>query len=129
MKYLQIKDAYTSALTKTVAKITPTICKLAQLHNSKTSPQSFANTANPAITEILEHPAHVVLGKGHPPNPQKNSTTTYQNSTNHHSSQNPQEAHLQRTIQQHRDAIHTLKEDLSIDDPDTPIKRVLKDFR
>jgi len=42
-----------------------------------------------------------------------------EHNTNHHSSQNPQEAHLQRTIQHHRNAIHTLKKDLSINDPNT----------
>ena len=31
----------------------------------------------------------------------------------------PQEAHLQSTIQHHRNAIHTLQKDLSLDDPDT----------
>jgi len=35
------------------------------------------------------------------------------------SSQKPQEAHLQRTIQHHQNAIYTLKKDLSLDDPDT----------
>jgi len=31
----------------------------------------------------------------------------------------PQEAYLQSTIQHHRNAIHTLKKDLSLDDPNT----------
>jgi len=104
------KDADISALAEKVAKIAPTIYKLlAQLNHSKTSAQSFADTANAAIIEILEHSAHVVFGKVDPPTPKKDITTTYQNSTNHHSSQNPQEAHLQRTIQHYRDAIYALK--------------------
>ena len=37
----------------------------------------------------------------------------------HHSSQNPQDVSLQRSIQHHRNAIHTLKKDLSLDDADT----------
>jgi len=69
-KDAQTKDAYTSALAKKVAKITPTFSRLtAQLHSSKISPQSFADTANAAITQILQHAAHVVLGKVDPPTP------------------------------------------------------------
>jgi len=85
------------------------------------SPQSFADTANTAITEILQHAAHVVLGKVDTPTLKKDSKSTDQHSTNHHSSPNPEEAHLQRTIQHHHDAIHTLKMDLSLDDPTTLI--------
>jgi len=104
------KDADISALAEKVAKIAPTICKLlAQLDHSKISAQLFADTANAAITEMLQHSAHFVFGKVDPPTPKKDSTTTYQNSTNHHSSQNPQEAHLQHKIQHPGDAIHTLK--------------------
>jgi len=62
------KTAYTSALAEKVAKFTPTFGRLtAQLHSSKISPQSFADTANAAITEILLHAARVVLGKLDPP--------------------------------------------------------------
>ena len=120
LKDQQTKDAYTSALSKKVAKITPTFTRLAaQLYSSKISPQSFADTANAAIAEILQHAARVVLGTVDPPTPKKDSKPTDQHNTKHHSSQNPHEAHLQRTIQHHRDAIHTLKKDLSLDDPDT----------
>ena len=49
----------------------------------------------------------------------KDSATTHHTSADHHSSQNPQEAHLQRTIQHHRNSIHTLQKDLTSDDPDT----------
>jgi len=45
--------------------------------------------------------------------------STAHHNTNHHSSQNPQEAYLQSTIQHDRNVIHTLKKDLSLDDPDT----------
>jgi len=70
---------------------------------------------------MLQHAANVVLGQVDPPTPKKNSKPTDQHNTNHHSSQNSHEAHLQRTIQPHRNAIHTLKKDLSLDDPDTLI--------
>jgi len=54
LKDPQTKDAYTSSLSKKVAKITPTFSRLtAQLYSSKISPRSFADTANAAITEIL----------------------------------------------------------------------------
>jgi len=120
LKDPQTKDAYTSALSKKVAKITPTFTRLAtQIHSSKISPQSFADTANATITEILQNAAHIVLGKLDPPTANKHHKPTHQHNTNHHSSQYSQEAHLQRTIQHHRDAIHTLKKDLSLDDPDT----------
>ena len=111
LKDLQTKDAYTSALANFFAKITPTFSRLtAQLHNSKISSQSFAETANAAITEILQHAAHVVLGKVDPPTSKKDADkSTNQHNVIHHSSQDPQEAHLQRTIQQHRNTIHTLK--------------------
>jgi len=61
------------------------------------------------------------LGTVDPPTPEKDRERTDQYNTNHHSSssQNPQEAHLQRAIQHHRDATHTLKKDLSLHDPDT----------
>jgi len=52
-----------------------------------------------------------------PKNEPDKSTAHY--NANHHSSQNPHEAYLQSTIQHHQDAIHTLKKDLSLDDPDT----------
>ena len=121
LKDPQTKDAYTSALAKKVAKITPTFGRLtAQLLSSKISPQSFADTANAAITEILQHGAHAVLGKVDPPTPKKDADkSTTQHNANHHSSQNPQEAHLQSTIQQYQNTIHTLKKDLSLDDPET----------
>ena len=45
--------------------------------------------------------------------------STAHHNANHHFSQNPQEAYLQSTLQHHRDAIHTLKKDLSLDDADT----------
>jgi len=108
-------------LAKKVAKITPTFSRLtAQLHSSKISPQSIADTANAAITEIILHAARVVLGKVDPPALKKEAgKSTVQHNTNHWSSQNPQEAHLQRTIQHHRNAIYTLRKDLSLDDRDT----------
>jgi len=90
LKDLQTKDAYTSSLSKKVAKITSTFSRLtAQLYTSKTSPQSFADTANAAITEILQHAAHVVLGKVDLPIPKKDSKSAEQHNTYHHSSQNP----------------------------------------
>jgi len=64
LKNPQTKDAFTSALAQKVAKISHTFSRLTtQLHNSKITPQSFADTANAALSEILQHAAHVVLGK------------------------------------------------------------------
>jgi len=92
------------------------------LYHSKRlkDPLSFADTANAALSEILQHVAHVVLGKvdPHTPKNEPDKSTTHHND-NHHFSQNPQEAYLQSTIQHHRNAIHTLKKGLSPDDPDT----------
>jgi len=121
LKDPQTKNAFTSALAKKVAKISHTFSRLTtHLHSSKTSPQSFTDTANAALSEILQHAAHVVLEKvdPHTPNNEPDKSTAHHNA-NHHSSQHPQEAYLQRTIQHHRNAIHTLKKDLSLDDPDT----------
>jgi len=67
LKDPQTKDAFTSALAKKVAKISHTFTRLTtQLHSSKITPKSFADTANAALSEILEHAAHVVLGKVDP---------------------------------------------------------------
>jgi len=63
---------------------------------------------------------NTVLGKrdSHTPKNEPDKSTAHHNA-NPHSSQNPQEAYLQSTIQHHRIAIHTLKKDLSLDDADT----------
>jgi len=54
LKDPQTKNAFTSTLAKKVAKITPTFSRLtAQLHSSKICPQSFADTANAAISEFF----------------------------------------------------------------------------
>ena len=67
LKDPQTKDAFTSALVKKFAKISRTFSRLTtQLHSSKITPQSFADTANAALSEILEHAAHVVLEKVDP---------------------------------------------------------------
>ena len=121
LKDPQTKDAFTSALAKKVATISHTLSRLTtQLHSSTITPQSFADTANAALCDILQHAAHVFLGKVDPHTshnlPAKSAA---HHTANHHSSQNPQEAHLQSTIQHHRNAIHTLKKDLSLNDPDT----------
>jgi len=116
----QTKDAFTSALAKKVAKISHTFTRLTtQLHSSKITPQSFDDTANAALSEILQHAAHVVLGKVDPYTPTNvPDKSTAHHTANHHSSQNSQESYLQRSIQHHRDAIHTLKTDLYSDDSD-----------
>ena len=55
-KDLQTKNAFTSALAKKVAKISHTFSRrTTQLHSSKIIPQSFADTANAAFSEILQH--------------------------------------------------------------------------
>jgi len=62
----------------------------------------------------------VVLGKvdPHTPKHEPDKSTTHHTSK-HHSSQKPQEGYLQSTIQHHHNAIHILKKDLSLDDPNT----------
>jgi len=116
LKDPQTKDAFTSALSKKVANTSHTLTLLtSQLLSSQITPQSFADTADAALSEILQHTAHVVLGKVDPHTPPDKSTTHY--TSKHHTSQKPQEAYLQSTIQHHRDAIHILKKDLSLDDP------------
>ena len=54
----------------------------------------------------------------HTPKHEPDKSTTHHTSK-HHTSQNPHETYLQSTIQHHRDAIHILKKDLSLDDPNT----------
>ena len=108
-------------LSKKVANTSHTLTLLtSQLLSSQITPQYFADTANAALSEILQHTAHVVLGKvdPHTPKHETDKSTTHHTSK-HHSSQKPQEAYLQSTIQHHWDAIHTLNKDLSLDDPNT----------
>jgi len=121
LKDPQTQDVFTSALAKKAANTSHTFARLtSQLLNSQMTPQSFADTANTALSEILQHTAHVVLGKKdpHTPKHEPNKSTAH-HTAHHHSSQNPQEAYLQSTIQHHQDAIHILKKDLSLDDPNT----------
>jgi len=121
LKDPQTKNAFISALAKKVSKISHTFSRpTTQLHSGKISPQSFADTANAALSKILQHAAHVVLGKvdPHTPNYEPDKSTAHHNA-NHHSSKKTQEPYLQSTIQHHRNAIHTLKKDLSLDDLDT----------
>jgi len=121
LKDPQTKYAFTSVLAQKVANTSHTFSRLTtQLLSSQITPQSFADTANAALSEILQHTAHVVLGKvdPHSPKHQPDISTAHHNA-NHHSSQNPQEVHLQSTIQHHRNAIHVLKKDLSLDDANT----------
>jgi len=100
LKDPQTKDAFTSALEKRVAKISHTFIRLTtQLHSSKITPQFFADTANAALSEILQHAAYVVLGKVDPHTPKNElDKSTAHHNAKHHSSQNPQEAYLQSSI-------------------------------
>ena len=60
------------------------------------------------------------LGKVDPHTPKHASDkSTAYHYANHHSSQKPQETYLQSIIQHHWNANHTLKKDLSLDDPNT----------
>jgi len=102
----------------------PTIQKLhAQLQGKKISPQSFADTANSEITSILQKTALKILTQIDPqasPHTRTTANSHVQPSrANHHSSKDPHEALLQRTIHFHRDALATLRKDLSLDDADT----------
>ena len=103
-------------------RITPTIQKLhVQLQGKKISPQSFADTANSEITSILQKTALEILTQIDPsPHTRTTANSHVQPSrANHHSSKDPHEAFLQRTIQLHRNALATLRKDLSLDDADT----------
>ena len=93
LKDPQTEDAFTSALATKVAKILHTFGRLtSRFHSSKITPQSFANTANAALSEILQHAAHVVLGHVDPHTPKNEpDKSTAHHTANHHSSQNPQE--------------------------------------
>ena len=76
LKDLHTKDAFTSELATKVAKISHTFSQLTtQLRSSNTTPQSFADTTNAALSDILQHAAHVVLGKVDPHTPQKMNPT------------------------------------------------------
>jgi len=72
LKDPQTKDAFTSALAKKVVNTSHTFGRLtSQLLSSQITPQSFADTANAALSEILQHTAHVVLGKVDPHTPKE----------------------------------------------------------
>ena len=75
---------------------------------------TFYNTRH-----IIIIAAHVFLGKVDPDTPKHEPDKSTHHTFKHHTSQNPQEAYLQSTIQHHRDAIHILKKDLSLDNPNT----------
>jgi len=116
LKDKDTKEACTKALAKKVSRITPTIQKLhAQLQGEKISPQSFTDTANSEITSILQKTALEILTQIDPqasPHTRTTANTHVQPSrANHHSSKDPHEALLQRTIQLHRDALATLQKD------------------
>jgi len=122
LKDKDTKEAFTKAFAKKVSRITPTIQKLhVQLQGKKISPQSFADTANSEITSILQKTALEILTQIDPsPHTRTTANSHVQPSrANHHSSKDPHEAFLQRTIQLHRNALATLRKDLSLDDADT----------
>jgi len=91
LKDPQTKDAFTFTRTKKVANTSHTFTLLtSQLLSSQMTPQSFADTANAALSDILQHTAHVVLGKVDPDTPKHapDKSTTHHTSK-HHTSQNP----------------------------------------
>jgi len=103
-----------------VSGITPTIQKLhAQLLGKKNSPQSFTGTANYEITSILQKTALEILTQIDLSPHTRTTAKSHVKLFNHHSSKDPHEALLQRNIQLHRDALATLRKDLSLDDADT----------
>ena len=78
LKDPQTKDAFTSALAKKVANTSHTFTLLtSQLLSSQITPQSSADTANAALSEILQHTAHVVLGKVDPHTPKHEPNIHY----------------------------------------------------
>jgi len=124
LKDKDTKEAFTRALARKVLRTTPTIQKFhAQLQGKQISPQSSANTANSEITSILRKTALEILAQidlQASPHTSTTANSQIQDSrANHHSSQDPHEALLQRTVQLHRNALATLRKDLSLDDADT----------
>ena len=120
LKDKDTKEAFTRALAKKVLRITPTIQKLyTQLQGKKISPQLFADTANSEITSVLQKTALDILTQIDPSPHTRTTANPHVKPSNHHSSRDPHEALLQRTIQLHRDALTTLRKDLSLDDTDT----------
>jgi len=124
LKDKDTKEVFTRALARKVSRTTPTIQKLhAQLKGKKISPQSFADTANSEITSILQKTALEILSQidlQASPHTRTSTNSQIQDSrANHHSSQDPHEALLERTIQLHRNALDTLRKGLSLDDADT----------
>jgi len=103
-----------------VSRITPSIQKLhAHLLGKKTCSQSFADTANSEITSVLQKTALKILTQIDPSPHTRTTANPHVKPSNHHSSKDPHEALLRRTIQLHRDALATLRKDLSLDDTDT----------
>ena len=80
-------------------------------------------TANSEITSILQKTALEILTQIDPqtsPHTRTTANSHVQDSrANHHSSKDSHEALLQHTIQLYRDALGTLRKDLSLDDADT----------
>ena len=104
-----------------MSRITPTIQKLhAQLLGKKISKQSFADTANSEITSIFQKPAFKILTHRDPSPHTRTIAKSHVKPPNHHSSKDPHEVLYQHNIQLHRDALATLRKDLSLDNADTP---------
>jgi len=82
------------------------------------STQSFAYAANCEIAYILQKTALEILTQVDPPSPTRAIAKPHAQTTNHHSPKDPHKALLQRTIQLHRNALHTLRTELSHDDAD-----------
>jgi len=108
LKDKDTKEAFTRALAKTVSRITPSIQKLhAQLLGKNISPQSFEDTANSEITSVLQKTALEILTHIDPSPHTRTTANPHVKPSNNHSSRDPHEALLQRTIQLHRNALVT----------------------
>jgi len=108
------------SLAKKVPHITPAIQKLhAQLVDKKISPQSFADAANSEITSILQKTASKFPTLIDPSSSTHTTANSHAKTTNHYLSKHAHEALLQRTIQLHRNALNTLRKDMSLIDADT----------
>ena len=106
LKDKDTKEAFTRALAKKVLRITPTIQKLyTQLQGKKISPQLFADTANSEITSVLQKTALDILTQVDPSQHTRTTANPHVTPSNHHSSKDPHEALLQRTIQLHRNPL------------------------
>ena len=112
------KKIFTESLAKKVARSTPTIINLqAQLNSKEITPQAFADTAHAELTSILQRTAKTVLTIITPPSDKAPCPRH-----GDHSSTDPYEAQLQRTMQHHKNAHRDIQKNRADDEDEDIIK-------